>query len=84
MAVIDRYADRIKIHVINAQLCAFPGYEQYVAGDLQKLVDIDAQSERGYQFCGWSQGEFNYLCVSEIGGDDLEKFENQFREHLNL
>ncbi len=49
-----------------------------------RKIDIDAQSERGYQFCGWSQGEFNYLCVSEIGGDDLEKFENQFREHLNL
>jgi len=37
MRVIDRYADQIKIYVINAQLCAFPGYEQYVAGDLQKL-----------------------------------------------
>ena len=37
MAVIDRYADQIQIYVINAQLCAFPGYEQYVAGDLQKL-----------------------------------------------
>ena len=37
MQVIDRYAGEIKIHVINAQFCAFPGYEQYVAGDLQKL-----------------------------------------------
>ncbi len=37
MEVIDHYADRIQIHVINAQFCAFPGYEQYVAGDLQKL-----------------------------------------------
>ena len=37
MRVIDAYADRIKVHVINAQLCAFPGYESYVAGDLQKL-----------------------------------------------
>ncbi len=37
MEVIDHYADRIQIHVINAQLCAFPGYEPYVAGDLQKL-----------------------------------------------
>src|SRR5262245_45349790 len=37
MRVIDRYADRIRIHVINAQFCAMPGYEQYVAGDLQKL-----------------------------------------------
>jgi hypothetical protein len=23
--------------VINAQFCAFPGYERYVAGDLQKM-----------------------------------------------
>ncbi len=37
MRVIDRYAGEIQIHVINAQFCAFPGYEQYVVGDLQKL-----------------------------------------------
>jgi MoaA/NifB/PqqE/SkfB family radical SAM enzyme len=37
MRVIDRYGDQIRIHVINAQFCAFPGYEHYVAGDLQKL-----------------------------------------------
>jgi MoaA/NifB/PqqE/SkfB family radical SAM enzyme len=37
MEVIDLYAERIQIHVINAQFCALPGYEQYVAGDLQKL-----------------------------------------------
>ena len=37
MEVIDLYADRIRIHVINAQFCAMPGYEEYVVGDLQKL-----------------------------------------------
>jgi MoaA/NifB/PqqE/SkfB family radical SAM enzyme len=37
MRVIDRYAGEIQIHVINAQFCAFPGYERYVVGDLQKL-----------------------------------------------
>jgi MoaA/NifB/PqqE/SkfB family radical SAM enzyme len=37
MQAIDRYGDKIRIHVINAQFCAFPGYEQYVVGDLQKL-----------------------------------------------
>jgi MoaA/NifB/PqqE/SkfB family radical SAM enzyme len=37
MEVIDQCADRIRIYVINAQFCAFPGYEQYVVGDLQKL-----------------------------------------------
>jgi MoaA/NifB/PqqE/SkfB family radical SAM enzyme len=29
MRVIDRYAGEIQIHVINAQFCAFPGYERY-------------------------------------------------------
>jgi MoaA/NifB/PqqE/SkfB family radical SAM enzyme len=37
MRVIDRYADEIQIHVINAQFCVFPGYERYVVGDLQKM-----------------------------------------------
>jgi MoaA/NifB/PqqE/SkfB family radical SAM enzyme len=37
MRVIDRYADHIQIHVINAQFCVFPGYERYVVGDLQKM-----------------------------------------------
>lgn len=37
MDVIDRYAGAIEIAVINAQFCAFPGYERYVAADLQKL-----------------------------------------------
>ncbi len=37
MRVIDRFADQIQIHAINAQFCAMPGYERYVAGDLQKL-----------------------------------------------
>jgi anti-sigma factor RsiW len=49
-----------------------------------RKIDIDARSERGYQYCGWNQAGLNYLCVSEISGDDLEKFENQVREHLNL
>jgi MoaA/NifB/PqqE/SkfB family radical SAM enzyme len=37
MDVIDQYRDRIKIYVINAQFCVFPGYEQYLVGDLQKM-----------------------------------------------
>jgi anti-sigma factor RsiW len=47
-------------------------------------IDIDARSERGYQFCGWNQAGLNYLCISEISGADLEKFESQVREHLSL
>lgn len=37
MRVIDRYANEIQIYVINAQFCAFPGYERWVVGDLQKM-----------------------------------------------
>jgi anti-sigma factor (TIGR02949 family) len=47
-------------------------------------IDIDVRSEGGYQFCGWNQAGLNYLCVSAMSGDDLEKFEDQFREHLSL
>ena len=49
-----------------------------------RKIDIDVRSERGYQFCGGNQAGLNYLCISEISGDDLEKFEDQFREHLSL
>lgn len=37
MEVIDRYGSRIEIAAVNAQFCAMPGYERWVAGDLQKL-----------------------------------------------
>jgi anti-sigma factor RsiW len=47
-------------------------------------IDIDVRSEGGYQFCGWNQAGLNYLCISAMSGDDLEKFEDQFREHLSL
>jgi MoaA/NifB/PqqE/SkfB family radical SAM enzyme len=40
MGVIDRHAEHVEIAVINAQFCAFPGYEKYVVGDLQKLGRI--------------------------------------------
>ena len=49
-----------------------------------RKIDIDVRSERGYQFCGWNQAGLNYLCISEISGEDLEKFEDQVREHLSL
>ena len=50
----------------------------------RRKIDMDVRSERGYQFCGWNQAGLNYLCISEMSGDDLEKFEDQFRERLNL
>ena len=50
----------------------------------RRKVDLEVQSERGYQFCGWNQAGLNYLCISEISGDELEKFEDQLREHVSL
>jgi anti-sigma factor RsiW len=49
-----------------------------------RKIEIDVRSERGYQFCGWNQAGLNYLCISEMSGEDLEKFEDQVREHLSL
>lgn len=37
MRVIDRVGNRVKIQVINSQFCLFPGYEQYLVADLQKM-----------------------------------------------
>jgi anti-sigma factor RsiW len=61
-------------HVIN--LFVWP------ARDLK--IDLDVQSERGYQFCGWNKGGLNFFCISEISAADLEAFEDEVREHVNL
>ena len=37
MRFIDAYAARMKIQVINLPFCYAPGYERYLAGDLNKL-----------------------------------------------
>ena len=36
MRVIDRFADRMKLQVINLPYCFMPGYEAYMTGDLGK------------------------------------------------
>jgi hypothetical protein len=45
---------------------------------------MDVQSERGYHFCGWNKAGLNFLCISEITAADLETFEDEVREHVNL
>jgi MoaA/NifB/PqqE/SkfB family radical SAM enzyme len=37
MRVIDKWSDRVKFQVINLPFCFMPGYERFMAGDLQKL-----------------------------------------------
>ncbi|MCB9574419.1 MAG: radical SAM protein [Kofleriaceae bacterium] len=37
MRFIDRFADRMKIQLVNLPFCFVPGYERYAAGDLNKL-----------------------------------------------
>jgi mycothiol system anti-sigma-R factor len=61
-------------HVIN--LFVWP------AGD--RKIDIDVQTQRGYQFCAWNVSGFNFFCVSDGSAADLEAFEDAVREHLNL
>ena len=61
-------------HVIN--LFIWP------AGD--RKIDMDVQSQRGYHFCAGNISGFNYFCISDVSGPDLEAFEDELREHFNL
>ena len=49
-----------------------------------RKIDLDTQSERGYNFCGWNEAGLNFFCVSEISAADLEAFEDEIREHVKL
>jgi len=49
-----------------------------------RKIEMDVQSERGYHFCGWNKAGLNFLCISEITAADLETFEDELREHVNL
>jgi anti-sigma factor (TIGR02949 family) len=61
-------------HVIN--LFVWP------AGD--QKIDIDLQSQHGYHYCAGNISGFNYFCISDVSGPDLEAFEDAVREHFNL
>jgi anti-sigma factor RsiW len=61
-------------HVIN--LFVWPASDQ--------KIDLDVRSERGYHFCGWNKARLNFFCISEISAADLEAFEDEVREHVNL
>jgi anti-sigma factor RsiW len=47
-------------------------------------IDIDVQSERGYHFCAWNLAGLNFFCIAEISAADLETFEDEVREKVNL
>jgi len=49
-----------------------------------RKIDFDVRSDRGYNFCGWNQAGLNYFCISAGTADDIEKFEDEFRDHANL
>jgi anti-sigma factor RsiW len=49
-----------------------------------RKIEMDVQSERGYHFCGWSKAGLNFLCISEVTAADLETFEDEVRERVNL
>ncbi len=35
--VLDRFGKSMRLHVVNAQFCLFPGYESYLGGDVGKV-----------------------------------------------
>jgi anti-sigma factor RsiW len=49
-----------------------------------RRIEFDVQSERGYHFCGWNKARLNFFCISEISDGDVETFEDEVREHLDL
>jgi len=49
-----------------------------------RKIDFEVRSDRGYQFCGWNRAGLNYFCISAGSADDIEKFEDEFRDHANL
>jgi anti-sigma factor RsiW len=49
-----------------------------------RKIDLDVQSELGYHFCGWNKARLNFFCISAMSAADLETFEDEVREHLNL
>jgi len=56
----------------------------FVWPDANGKIDFDVQSDRGYHFCGWNQAGLNYFCISAATAEDIEKFEDEFRDHVNL
>jgi mycothiol system anti-sigma-R factor len=49
-----------------------------------RKIDFEVQSDRGYHFCAWNQAGLNYFCISAGTAGDIEKFEDEFRDHANL
>jgi mycothiol system anti-sigma-R factor len=49
-----------------------------------RKIDLEVQSDRGYHFCAWNQAGLNYFCISAGTAEDIEKFEDEFRDHANL
>jgi anti-sigma factor (TIGR02949 family) len=49
-----------------------------------RKIDFEVRSDRGYHFCGWNRAGLNYFCISAGTADDIEKFEDAFRDHVNL
>jgi mycothiol system anti-sigma-R factor len=56
----------------------------FVWPDAGRKIDFEVQSDRGYHFCAWNQAGLNYFCISAGTANDIEKFEDEFRDHANL
>ncbi len=67
MRVLDAYRDKMKLAVINAPWCFFPGYEQYVVGDMMKLerhmIFVDNEEVNLFEYLK-SEREFREECTA--------------------
>ncbi len=66
MRVLDAYGDKMKLAVINAPWCFFPGYEQFVVGDMMKLerhmIFVDNEEVNLFEYLK-SEREFREECA---------------------
>jgi anti-sigma factor RsiW len=46
-------------------------------------IDFDNRTLQGHNLCGWNASGFNYLIVSELDQEDMEKFEDELRERVS-
>lgn len=66
MRVLDAFEGRMKLAVINAPWCYFPGYERFVVGDMLKLerhmIFVDNEEVNLFEYLK-SEREFRQECT---------------------
>jgi anti-sigma factor RsiW len=45
-----------------------------------RAIDFENRTFQGHNLCGWNTSGLNYLIVSELDQEDMERFEDQLRD----